>query len=144
MRTIEELTAQVRSNGGKVTAQRLLIWQALYNNRTHPTAEELYQKLKQVSPTLSLTTLYNTLNELASWGEIRRIDNGDGSIHYDPFVEPHVELVCLACHKVVDSQSKPALLSAPEEMDGFKIISHSEQYYGYCPVCRSAFNQVNK
>ncbi len=139
MRTVEELTAHVRRQGGKATAQRLLIWSALYQDRSHPTVDDLYRRLKPAAPSLSLTTLYNVLNELVEWGDVRRFDTGDGHIHFDPDTSGHAELVCLRCHRVVDAPDgaipEP---SAPAEIAGFAIVTRSEQFFGYCPDCRRA------
>jgi Fur family peroxide stress response transcriptional regulator len=137
MRHIEDLVQLVRSRGGKVTSQRLLIWQTLSEDRTHPTAEDLYVRLKPVLPGLSLTTLYSALNELVEWGEVRRFDTGDGHIHFDPDLSPHAEVICMRCHAVIDAPEIKPPESIPESIAGFKIITRSEQYYGICPSCQS-------
>ena len=142
MHGIEMLSDHVRERGGKVTVQRLLVWQALVGDRTHPTAEEIHARLKAQVPTLSLTTVYHILNELVEWGELRRFDTGDGHIHFDPNAESHAELICMRCHSVIDM---PASTDAPhdakpvpDELAGYRIITRSEQYYGFCPTCRAA------
>lgn len=142
MRTVDELIERVRQQGGKATSQRILIWTALCGDRTHPTAEDLYRRLKPALPSLSLTTLYNTLNELVEWGEIRRFDVGDGHIHYDPDTSGHAELVCLRCSKVIDAPAGTTPEHAvPEDIAGYAIVTHSEQYFGYCPVCQRALRE---
>ncbi len=141
MQSIETLSERVRQHGGKVTAQRLLIWQALLGDTSHPTAEELHARLRQEAPTLSLTTVYNIVNELVGWGEIRRFDTGDGSIHFDPDMAPHAELICMRCHSVTDLPTTgvggvlqpPAL---PTDIGDFRVITRAEQYYGICPDCQ--------
>lgn len=141
MRSIEVLSDRVRQRGGKVTAQRLLIWQALEGNRTHPTAEDLYARLKPTAPTLALTTVYNILNELVEWGEVRRFDTGDGHIHFDPNTEAHTELICMRCHSVLDAPQDGRDVAVapppiPAEIGGFRVVMRSEQYYGFCRACR--------
>jgi len=136
MRDIDALVQHVHDGGGKVTTQRLLIWQALYQNTTHPTAEDLYAQLRPSLPSLSLTTLYNALNELVEWGEVRRFDIGDGHIHFDPNIVSHAELVCLRCHSVIDAPEISVKPQMPAEIAGYQIISRAEQYYGFCPRCR--------
>lgn len=138
MQSVEALVERVRRQGGKATSQRILIWSALAGDRTHPTAEDLYRRLKPVLPSLSQATLYNVLNELVEWGEIRRFDTGDGHIHFDPDISGHAELVCVRCHRVVDAPvgAVPEHL-APTEIAGYRIVSHSEQYFGYCPECQA-------
>lgn len=136
MHDVETLSQRVRTHGGKVTSQRLLIWRAIEHDQSHPTAEDLYARLRPVLPGLSLTTLYNTLTELVEWGEIRRFDTGDGHIHYDPDVSAHAELVCLGCHRVIDVPNTGAERPLPHELAGYRIVSRSEQYHGYCPDCQ--------
>jgi Fur family peroxide stress response transcriptional regulator len=138
MQRIEALAQRLRAQGGKVTSQRLLIWGALAGDQTHPTTEDLYARLKPMLPGLSLATLYNALNELVEWGEVRRFDAGDGRIHYDPDLTPHAELVCLRCHAIVDAHELPHPAALPNEIAGYRIVMRSEQYYGYCPACRAA------
>ena len=137
MRSVDELIERVRSQGGKATSQRILIWGALVNDLSHPTADDLYCRLKPQLPSLSQATLYNVLNELVEWGEIRRFDTGDGRIHFDPDTSGHAELVCMRCHRVMDAPvgSVPEH-RVPERVASFRIVSHSEQYFGYCPDCQ--------
>lgn len=142
MRNIDVLSERVRQHGGKVTAQRLFVWQELLGDRTHPTAEDLYARLKPQAPTLSLTTVYNILNELVEWGEVRRFDTGDGRRHFDPNTESHAELICMRCHSVIDVPARsiallPAGQGVPQEIAGYQIVTRSEQYYGFCPACRA-------
>ena len=142
MRTVDELIERVRQQGGKATSQRILIWGALAEDKTHPTAEDLYRRLKPALPSLSLTTLYHTLNELVEWGEIRRFDAGDGHIHFDPDTSGHAELVCLRCYKVIDApaETTPAH-RIPADIAGFAVVTHSEQYFGYCPLCQQTLHE---
>ncbi|HEX9036902.1 MAG TPA: Fur family transcriptional regulator [Ktedonobacterales bacterium] len=139
MRTVDELIARVRSQGGKATTQRILIWSALVGDVSHPTAEDLYARLKPQLPGLSQATLYNVLNELVDWGEIRRFDTGDGRIHFDPDTSGHAELVCMRCHRVIDTpEGAVPAHRIPARVAGYRIVSHSEQYFGYCPDCQMA------
>lgn len=138
MQSIETLAQRVRAQGGKVTAQRVLIWRALEGDQTHPTAEEIYARLRSTLPGLALATVYNTLNELVEWGELRRFDAGDGHIHYDPDCTSHAELVCLKCHAIIDLPDRTNQPHIPTELEGYRVVLRSEQYFGYCPACRAA------
>ncbi|HEV7128448.1 MAG TPA: Fur family transcriptional regulator [Ktedonobacterales bacterium] len=137
MRSVDALIERVRGQGGKATSQRILIWKALVDDVSHPTAEDLYSRLKPQLPSLSQATLYNVLNELVEWGEIRRFDTGDGRIHFDPDTSGHAELVCMRCHRVMDApEGVVPAHRVPERVAGYRIVSHSEQYFGYCPECQ--------
>lgn len=142
MRSVEELVERVRQQGGKATSQRILIWSTLAHDTTHPTAEELHQRLRGALPSLSLATVYNLLNELVEWGEIRRFDTGDGRIHFDPNLQSHAELVCMHCHSVVDVPTHDDVSPGfPHEIAGYRIVTRSEQYFGFCPACRAVTDQ---
>ena len=70
---------------------------------THPTAEVVYEAARAEMETISLKTVYQTLNELAELGEIAALDLGTGTMRFDPNVErAHHHLVCRSCGKVRD------------------------------------------
>lgn len=135
MRSIPELIQAIHERGGKVTPQRLMIYQALEANKTHPTAEAIYERIRETMPTVSLTTVYKTLNELVALGELRRFDV-NGVSHFDPTTEPHAEVVCLLCDRIEDVEfaSVPALPAVP----GFEVVGQTQTFYGYCADCRPA------
>jgi Fur family peroxide stress response transcriptional regulator len=135
MNTVETLAERVHAQGGKVTSQRLIVWRALAGDTTHPTAEAIYQRVKPLLPSLSLATLYSILNELVEWGELRRFDTGDGSMHFDPDTSPHAELICLRCHSVRDLPASRVQPPRSGDLAGFRVLTRSEHFYGYCADC---------
>lgn len=135
MRPVDELIERLKARGGKVTPQRVWIYQALAGDTSHPTAEQLYARLRRVLPHLSLTTVYAALNDLAEAGEIRRFAAGDGQVHYDPDTRPHAELVCLRCHRIEDAPAPYGQQPLPERIAGFRILGRTELLYGLCPAC---------
>ncbi len=87
----------------RLTPQRLSICRMLANSNGHPTAMELYEQLRTDFPTLSLATVYTTLSTLLALGLIHDLGSaGDGTLHYDPDTEPHVNLICTRCHQIGD------------------------------------------
>src|SRR5690348_6395761 len=133
MHPIPELIETIRDRGGKVTPQRLMIYQALEANKTHPTAEAIYERIRKTMPTLSLTTVYKTLNELVALGELRRFDV-NGVSHFDPTTELHAEVVCLLCGRIDDVEYTgiPELPAVP----GFQVVGQTQTFYGYCANCQ--------
>lgn len=122
----------IHDRGGKVTPQRLMIYQSLADDPTHPTAEAVYERIRATLPTISLTTVYKTLNELVAMGELRRFDT-HGVSHFDPNTDPHAEIVCLTCGSIVDVAYSPQ--PTPPPVLGFHIIGQSQTFYGYCSAC---------
>lgn len=118
-----------------MTPQRLMIYQALQGDTTHPTAEAIHDRIRETMPTVSLTTVYKTLNELVAIGELRRFDV-NGVSHFDPRTDPHAEVVCLNCNVVVDVPSRTSQ-EAPA-VPGFQIVGQTQTFYGYCADCQKA------
>jgi Fe2+ or Zn2+ uptake regulation protein len=135
--TAEELVSLLRAQGKKVTSQRVLIYQAVLGDRSHPTAEQIHSRLRDQLPGLSLTTVYAALNDLVQAGELRRFDAGDGSIHFDPEMRPHAELVCIRCGRIDDAPLEGAERRVPSEVGGYRILRRTELLHGVCPACQA-------
>jgi Fe2+ or Zn2+ uptake regulation protein len=134
-----ELTRMFRERGYKVTAQRQCIFGVLHGNAGHPTAESVYQAARAQMPSMSLRTVYQTLNELAAMGEIQQLDLGTGSSRFDPNVEGHHHLVCDTCGKVRDLYADFRRLTVPAEArQGFTVGSAEVVFRGQCEACAIA------
>jgi Fur family transcriptional regulator, stress-responsive regulator len=140
MRTAEELTRLFRSNGRKVTAQRQCIFRALQDDVTHPSADVVYARVRGEMETISLKTVYQTLNELASLGEVDALDLGTGTTRFDPNVETaHHHLVCSGCGKVRDLHADFSYLTVPSGADaGFEVGAAEVVFRGTCSDCRAS------
>jgi Fur family transcriptional regulator, peroxide stress response regulator len=136
--TADELVSLLRAQGKKVTSQRVLIYQAVLGDRSHPTAEQIHSRLKEQLPGLSLTTVYSALNDLVQAGELRRFDAGDGSIHFDPEMRPHAELVCVRCGRIDDAPLERTHRRPPAEIGGYRILRRTELLHGVCPACQAS------
>jgi Fe2+ or Zn2+ uptake regulation protein len=103
VKTAEELTARLREEGLRVTPQRQCLFRLLNGNDGHPTVDALYEAARVQMPTISLKTVYQTVNDLAAMGEVSLLDLGTGSLRVDPNVERvHHHLVCSGCGMVRD------------------------------------------
>jgi Fur family peroxide stress response transcriptional regulator len=123
----------IKDKGLKITPQRQLIGEVLDGNKTHPSAEDVYNKVVKVAPTVSIATVYKTLNSLADLGVIQRLDVGDGKAHFDPDLTPHSHFVCLKCKKIFDISTTIPL---PDLGEDFKVVRAQAVYYGYCKKCQ--------
>ncbi len=135
---VAEFSEGLRQAGLRLTAPRLAICRALADNTSHPTAVQLHTQLRDEFPTLSLATVYSTLNTLASLGLVHELGNaGDGQKHYDPFTTPHANLICTRCHQIRDLADR-ALQTVSQrvaEQSGYQIQGARIVYYGVCPAC---------
>jgi Fe2+ or Zn2+ uptake regulation protein len=140
MRSPEELTRLFRARGRKVTAQRQCIFRVLQGDETHPTAESVHAVARSKVETISLKTVYQTLNELAALGEIAALDLGTGTTRFDPNVERlHHHLVCRSCGKVRDLHVDFTGISVPPGADeGFEVGEAEVVFRGWCTQCRDS------
>jgi len=137
MKTAEELTQLFRDRGRKVTAQRQCIFRALQDDVTHPSADAVYARVRGQMETISLKTVYQTLNELAALGEVEALDLGTGTTRFDPNVElPHHHLVCSRCGKVRDLHVDFSYVTVPPgSEEGFDLGSAEVVFRGTCADC---------
>ncbi len=139
MRNPAELSEAFRQRGLKVTPQRQLIFRLLHGNGEHPTAERVYARAVAEMPTMSLRTVYQTLNDLAEMGEIRALDLGTGSARFDPNTDDHHHLVCSGCGSVRDVALDTSTLAVPDvEAHGFLVQSTEVVFRGRCENCESS------
>jgi Fur family peroxide stress response transcriptional regulator len=111
----------------------------LAGNRTHPTAQALFEQLRLRFRNLSRATVYNTLQTLVAAGLIHELGTaGDGAIHYDADNTPHVNLMCTRCHRVEDYAEAPlaAVARHVAKGSGYAVRGARVVYYGLCPRCQ--------
>ncbi|NBC30552.1 MAG: transcriptional repressor [Spirochaetes bacterium] len=119
----------------RLTPQRIEICRVLAESEEHPTAQAIYDELKRQYPSLSMTTVYGTLDTLVKLGAITSLGNvGDERVHYEPNTTPHINLACLSCHRIVDMASKSVaeLEAEVEARIGTKVLSGRVVYFGEC------------
>jgi Fe2+ or Zn2+ uptake regulation protein len=138
VKSVDELTEQFRSRGLKVTPQRQAIFRALSGSTVHPTAETIYAQVSRDMPTISLRTVYQTLNDLAAMGELQSIDIGTGSTRFDPNLDHHHHLVCDGCGRVVDVPAARSRVAVPATAasEGFEVTTTEIVFRGRCAECR--------
>ena len=129
----------LKGSGMRLTPQLLAITRLLMESREHPSAGMIYEQLHDQFPSLSLMTVYNTLNTLVKLGVINMLgSSGDDNVRYDGNISPHVNLACLQCHKVVDLPSKQidSLDGEVRSTSGYQLVGSRVLYYGLCPECQ--------
>lgn len=136
MKSPAELTELFRQQGLKITPQRVSIFKVLYDNREHPTAEAVYDTVRHEMPSISLRTVYQTLNDLASMGELGQLDLGTGSARFDPNIDSHHHLVCDTCGKILDVYADFDDVRLPRrQLQGFRVAATEIVFRGQCPEC---------
>jgi len=138
MKSLERTIELFHGKDLRVTPQRRVIFELLVEEKSHPTAEDVYQRVLNELPDVSRTTVYNTLHELVALGELAPVKNlGDDGIRYDTNTDDHHHLYCLRCHALVDvDQDFEGLELEVEGKAGYRIVGKRVTFYGYCPECQ--------
>ena len=139
MKSVEELTGRFRDEGLRVTPQREAIFRLLQGNAEHPTVESLYEAARDEMPSISLKTVYQTVHDLESMGEVALLDVGTGSVRVDPNVDgAHHHLICTRCGKVRDVLVDVGALRIPaRDRRGFTVANVEVHFRGICEECAS-------
>jgi Fe2+ or Zn2+ uptake regulation protein len=120
------------------TKQLRIIWEAVKDDKSHPTADQIYDRVRKKLPTISLGTVYRNLQKLVSDNKLQVLMRGR-SQHFDPLVEHHQHFICEACDRVydvlIDNQREIRPAKLPHE--GFRVTSHQLAFYGTCKDCLS-------
>lgn len=135
-KTLEELSNELKKNNIRLTHQRLKVLEYLSNSTKHPTVEEIYKELKQEVPSLSKTTIYNTLNYLAELNLVKVLAIDDNEAHFDAVTETHGHFKCDSCGEIYDFDIQMDSCST-ENLDNFKINEKVVYFKGTCPGCLS-------
>jgi len=132
---VEQVVEQeLRTAGLRVTPQRRAVLACLLGDESHPTAQEIYDRLAVDVPGISFATVYNTLSALTRAGRVKPLPT-TGATRYDPNANPHHHAICDACGAVWDV---PATKEAPlPSLGSFEIHRVERTYRGLCAACRS-------
>lgn len=126
------------------TVQREVVYEILKNEKTHPTAEELFIKAKQKCPDISLATVYRHLKDFLNDGRAISVETDDKKVHYDGDVSPHSHFYCETCQKIYDIFETPSALKGLAKSSGFIVKRESHAYFGICPSCAEKQKSAKK
>lgn len=125
------MTAPVR----RMTPQRAEILAELRTAHDHPTAAELYERLRPRLPRLSLGTVYRNLDLLVAAGLAAKLTAAGAEARYDGRPAPHDHARCRICGAVADVPALPGT-DLPPLPDGFAVETRHLEYVGLCAACR--------
>lgn len=132
-----KLIETLKKNSLKLTRQRLEIIEVLSRDRGHPSARAIFHKVRQKVPSVSLSTVYYTLNLFKKDGSLKELEFYDMENRYESNVTDHLDLICLGCGKIVDYvEEVPIPIERVERKTGFAVDRIRFEYYGYCKKCR--------
>ncbi len=135
---LERFIEKCKEHNLNITPQRILIYKELLRHHDHPDAETIYRNVKEQFPTISLATIYKTLDTFVKLGILSPFRAGSGTTRFDTNIEHHHHLVCIYCDKVIDI-SHDALSNLPIRslpLGGFRVINHQVEIKGVCETCQ--------
>lgn len=93
-------------HGLKATIQRIVIMQCLLSRHDHPTAEIIAEEIRKEQPSISLATVYKTLDSLVQAGLARKVKTGDDKFHFDPKLDNHSHIYCSNTNQIFDLEDE--------------------------------------
>ena len=120
------------------TKQRQLVLEVVQGSEDHPTAAQIFQRVRRRYPGIAYATIYNALRWWVDRGELREFTFGDAAARYDRNRERHDHAVCVECGRLTDVSVRlpKRLLDQVRQRTGLRIASHHVQFQGVCPDCR--------
>jgi Fe2+ or Zn2+ uptake regulation protein len=139
----EKYVKLLKENSIKITPQRLEILKYLDENRTHPTADQIYTGLKEKTPSLSKTTVYNSLEILRKHGVIQSLTISSSESRYDFKNTIHHHFLCKKCGNIIDIDIECPNIDKVIE-GGHKVEEVHGYFKGICKKCMKKGNELGK
>ncbi len=133
-KTMEELSQFLSQHGVKPSYQRTRIFEYLLNNVTHPTVDEIYQALSHQIPTLSKTTVYNTLKAFMDVQLVRMVHIEEHEARYDVNLNTHGHFKCESCENIYDFELDMTEFKS-DFLKTFLIKERNVYFHGVCSNC---------
>ncbi len=130
----EDLVIDLKNKNIRLSHQRLKVLEYMNNNRVHPTVDQIYTDLHKEIPTLSKTTIYNTLNVLVEAGLVNALTIGDNETKYDMVNDNHGHFKCESCGNIFDFHINMDSVES-EGLNDFEIHKKDINLLGLCPAC---------
>ncbi|MEU3607105.1 Fur family transcriptional regulator [Streptomyces sp. NPDC035033] len=135
---MSDLLERLRARGWRMTSQRRVVAEVLAGEHVHLTADEVHARAVERLPEIARATVYNTLGELVSLGEVVELSTDGRAKRYDPNAHrPHQHLVCTECGTIRDVRptGDPLAVLPDSERYGFTVSKVDITYRGRCPSC---------
>lgn len=129
-----------RSSEFRMTDSRLAILDEVRGCRSHPTADDVYARVRLRLPRISMGTVYRNLDLLVRHGLVRTLTEPGGRRRYDAVERDHDHVWCVSCGRVDDVNVSPSMdpQDAIEDARGYEIRGRLLSFYGVCPECRAS------
>lgn len=132
----ESAIERLKSKGIRPSMQRIAIMDYLLKHRTHPTVEQIFADLLPSMPTLSRTTVYNTLKRLCDEGVVRTLDIDNQQSRYDGDISLHAHFRCSVCGRIDDVKIDNDQMFEMYCPKNAQIDDIQLYYRGVCDCCK--------
>jgi len=122
------------AKGIRPSVHRLVILEYLMSRRNHPTADMIYKDISKDIPTLSKTTIYNTLRTFHEKGVVQSLTIDENEVRFDATLSPHAHFKCISCGMVTDVSAEIPVIQN-NIIDGNRIVETQVYYRGLCCNC---------
>ena len=122
----------------RMSKQRKVILQVLESSNGHPTADDVYHRVRKKLPRVSLGTVYRNLEILSSAGKVRRIQLGGSQMRFDTCLEEHAHIRCVECGRIDDIPFVPLdpCEDKIQKHTGYRVTGRCVEFTGVCPGCQ--------
>lgn len=119
------------------TRQRRVVYETIRGTKTHPTADWIFDTVRETLPKISLGTVYRNLAVLKSEGLVRELYGADRKARYDAHLEPHGHFICTGCGEIRDVEGISELAwQTLKDLVGCDVADQRVEFVGLCPACR--------
>jgi Fe2+ or Zn2+ uptake regulation protein len=135
-RSKEQLIAEMRERGLRVTLQREAILDHLLSTDEHPSARRIWEVARNRVPGISLSTVYSSLAELSRLGLIKELEFNDMENRYEGNLAHHINLICTRCGRISDYMTAHTIdMEQVRETTRFRAFQSRFELYGVCDDC---------
>ena len=140
-----ELERAIRNSGHNLTRQRQAILDALRSTKSHPTALELFDIVREHMPNITLATVYRNLGVLRELGLAQELGGEFQASRYDAVTECHPHVRCIRCGRTddIECDEPPNTDRQAQKHTDFVITGHSLIFEGLCPKCQAQASAPN-
>lgn len=139
---LKDAYTYLTEHGIKPSPQRMAVMEYLIANPVHPTVEAIHAALVGRMPTLSKTTVYNTLKLFVESGAAQVLTINEKMTNFDADVEPHAHFLCAECGEIYDiAENEEMVKQATALPDNFQLDATSVYLRGICPKCLQKKNK---
>jgi len=133
-----EAASRLMEKGIRPSPQRIAVWDYVRSNPIHPTADQVYRALSSDMPSLSKTTVYNSLKQLVEADLLKTVNIENDELRYDGNTEEHYHFKCLKCGKIFDIPAKTSF-QIPDMPEDFIVKEVQTNIWGICCVCSKPY-----